>query len=120
MFGCGLVGGTEKKLNLINTPQVLVLHLSRFGTGLQKLSSFVEFTTELSIVNFRDGNGQQTRYRLTGVICHKGSSIKEGHYISYLLIDGNWYKADDKEIDKVTWEAVRRLQVYMLFFDLLQ
>ena len=118
-LGCGFVGGTEKKLNLINAPQVLVVHLSRFGTGLQKLSSFVEFTTELSTVHLTDGSGQQIRYRLTGVICHKGSSIAEGHYISYLLIDGNWYEADDKEIAKVTWEAVRRLQVYMLFFDLL-
>ena len=118
--GCDLVGATDKKLNLINTPQVFVVHLSRFANGLQKLSSFVEFPRELCIVHLTDGIGQQLRYRLTGVICHEGSSIAHGHYVSYLLIDGNWYKADDKKIAKVTWEAVRRLQVYMLFFDLLQ
>ena len=118
--GCDLVGATDKKLNLINTPQVFVVHLSRFANGLQKLSSFVEFPRELCIVHLTDGIGQQLRYRLTGVICHEGSSIARGHYVSYLLIDGNWYKADDKKIAKVTWEAVRRLQVYMLFFDLLQ
>ena len=114
---CSFVGGTEKKFSIINAPQLLVLHLSRFTSGFEKIDTFVEFTTELSTDNIRDGNGQQIRYRLTGMIRHTGPSIAAGHYISYVLIDGNWYEANDKHMRKVSWQTVRRLHVYMLFYE---
>ena len=116
---CGFVGDTEKKLSLINAPQVLILHLSRFCAGLEKVSSFVEFQRNLSVVCIRDGSRHQIHYRLTGVICHTGSSIAQGHYISYVLIGSTWYEANDEQIVKVTWNAVRDLQVYILFYVLL-
>ena len=114
---CGFVGRTEKKLNITNAPQLLVLHLSRFTSEFEKIDTFVEFTTELTSEYIKDGNGQQMRYRLTGMIRHTGPSIRSGHYISYLFIDGNWYEANDTDVTEVSWQTVRTLHGYMLFYE---
>ena len=114
---CGFIGGTEKKLDIMNAPQLLVLHLSRFGGGVVKIKTLVEFTTELSTVCIRDGNGEQSTYRLTGMIRHTGYSIASGHYIAYVLIDGEWIEANDESMLLVSWPTVRSLQAYMLFYE---
>ena len=46
---CGYIGGTEKKLDITKAPQLLVLHLSRYS-GIVKINTLVEFTTELCTV----------------------------------------------------------------------
>ena len=56
-------------------------------------------------------------YRLTGMIRHTGVSIEAGHYIAYLLINGEWYEANDKHKGHVLWPTVRSLQAYMLFYE---
>ena len=55
----------------------------------------MEFPTELATNYIRDGKGYQVRYRKTGLIIHKGLSIAGGDYIAYLLIDRNWYEANN-------------------------
>ena len=114
---CNFVGGTDRKLDIIKAPQLLVLHLSRFTGEIEKIHTFVQFTTELSTECIRDDNGQPMEYRLTGMIRHTGSSIARGHYIASLLIDGNWYEANDTTMKQVSWQAVRSLQAYMLFYE---
>ena len=114
---CNFVGGTDTKLDIIKPPQVPVLHLSRFTGVIEKIHTVVEFTTELSTDYIRDDNGQPMRYRLTGMIRHTGDSIASGHYIAYLLIDGNWYEANDSVIKQVSWQTVRSLQTYMMFYQ---
>ena len=65
----------------------------------------------------RDENGEQITYRLTGMIRHTGYSIAAGHYIAYVLIDGDWYEANDECVRLVSWPTVRSLQAYMLFYE---
>ena len=114
---CGCIGGTEKKFDIIKAPQLLVLHLSRFSGAIVKIHTLVEFTTELCTVCMKDGNGQAISYRLTGMIRHTGESIKAGHYIAYVLIDGEWYEANDERMRLVSWPIVRSLQAYILFYQ---
>ena len=114
---CGCIGGTEKKFDIIKAPQLLVLHLSRFSGGIVKIHTLVEFTTELCTVCIKDGNGQPISYRLTGMIRHSGVSIEAGHYIAYVLIDGEWYEANDERMGLVSWPIVCSLQAYMLFYQ---
>ena len=104
-------------MNIINAPRLLVFHLCRFTSTFDKIETFVEFPTEFSNEYNRDGNGQKIRYRLTGLIRHTGSSIASGHYIAYVLFEGRWYKANDELITEVSWQTVRTLQVYMLFYE---
>ena len=63
---CEVVGRTAKNLNIINTPQVLVIHLPRFHSGLDKIDTFVKFHTDFGTHYITDDNGQQVTYRLTG------------------------------------------------------
>ena len=114
---CRFTGGTEKKLKIINTPELLLIHLSRFTNDHLKIHTFVKFPTELSTGYIRDGNGQQRRYRLTGMIRHIGASIERGHYIAYMHISGNWYEANDSHIRELSWDTVRALQAYVLFYE---
>ena len=116
---CAFVGATEKKLSIINSPQIFVIHLSRFDSGLQKIDTFVNFSTELTTEYIRNGNGQLLSYRLMGVIILKESSIAEGHYISYVLIKGTWYQADDTIMTEVSSQTLSTLQAYILFYECL-
>ena len=113
---CQVVGRTVKNLIIINTPQVLAIHLPRFHAGLDKIDTFVEFHTDFGTHYITDENGQQVTYRLTGLILHTGISIAAGHYLSYFLVDGKWYKADDSETCEVSWQEVRQLRIYILFY----
>ena len=113
---CGVVGLTVKSLNIMNAPQVLVIHLSRFHGGFDKIETFVEFHTDFVTHYMTDDNGQQVTYRLTGVILHSGISIRSGHYICYFCKDGTWYESSDKDMREVSWQEVRLLNIYILFY----
>ena len=104
-------------MKIFKAPEILVLHLSRFTSATQKIHSFVDFPAELTTDHIRDGHGQQMRYRLSGYIRHTGSSIANGHYIAYFQITGKWYEADDSFIRELSWDTVRTLEAYVLFYE---
>lgn len=78
-------------------------------------------------------------YDLSGVVCHKGKSLTQGHYISYVKKDVRfhgeaniyednsaaarnnsrtvWLKCDDEAITEVGEEEVRGTQGYLLFYN---
>ena len=114
---CSVVGGTQKKLNIINAPQLLVIQLGRFTNQFVKIRTHVAFTREMTTVHIRDGNGHPMRYRLTGMIRHSGASIKGGHYIAYFNILEQWHVANDSYIAELSWESVRALQAYVLIYE---
>ena len=112
---CGAQDVTEKKLDILSTPQILVLGLKRFN-GLRKLNDFVEFPSELSLKYVSAGNEQHQTYRITGVVLHTGPSIAAGHYISYVYSEGVWLETNDSSVREVRWEMVKNLAVYLLFY----
>ena len=114
---CGFVGGTVKKLDIVNSPQVLVIHISRFNSGLQKIDAFVKFPTELNTGHIRSGDGNLLSFQLMGIIAHEGSSIAAGHFLAYILIEGIWYEADDRRMTRVSRQRVSSLEAYILFYQ---
>ena len=112
---CGVQDITEKKLDILSTPKILVLGLKRFK-GVRKLSDFVEFPLQLSLKYVNVGNEQHQLYRITGVVVHKGPSIAAGHYISYVYSEGIWLEINDSSVREVEWEMMRNLGVYLLFY----
>ena len=54
------------------------------------------------------------------MIRHTGTSIESGHYIAYVLVDGRWYETNDELMTEVSWQTVRTLQGYMLFYERMQ
>ena len=114
---CLFIGGTVKKLDIVNSPQVLVIHISRFNSGLEKIDAFVEFPIELTSEHIRSRDGHLLSYRLRGIITHIGSSIAGGHFIAYGLIQNTWYMADDKRMTRVSRQRVSSLKAYVLFYQ---
>ena len=112
---CGVQDITEKKLDILSTPQILVLGLKRFK-GIRKLNDFVQFPLELSLEYVNVDNEQYQLYQIAGVVVHKGPSIAAGHYISYVYSEGIWFEINDSSVREVEWEIVRNLRVYLLFY----
>ena len=112
---CSTQNPTEKNLDILSTPKILLLQLKRFQ-GLQKIEDFVRFPSKLRLNFASVGNGEHQLYRLTGVVCHRGTSIRNGHYIAYVLAEEKWLKADDTTIREVRYETVKRQEVYLLLY----
>ena len=62
------------------------------------------------------GDRQYQRYNITGVITHKGPNIGEGHYIAYVNVAGSWFQCNDSYVQEVSWETVKTMRVYLLFY----
>ena len=105
-----------KTFDILSPPKVLVLQLKRFK-GLQKIEDFVRFPSKLRINCASVANDQHHFYRLTGIVCHKGPSIANGHYIAYILAQDKWLKANDKTIKEIRYETVKRKAAYLLFYE---
>ncbi len=94
-------------------PNVLILHLKRFGLAPDgsniKLNTYCEFPMELDMEEFA-GDGlpkQYYMYRLKGIIVHTGT-LDRGHYYSFLRDDARtdlpegerWFSFDDTRVRK--------------------
>ena len=40
-------------------------------------------------------NGVNVNYQIASIICHEGKSSGEGHYVTYIRNDGNWWLYND-------------------------
>ena len=77
----------------------------------------MEFHTDFLTHYITDENGQQVAYRLTGLILHSGISIAAGHYVSYFRKEHTWYEVSDIHMREVSWQEVRQLNIYILFYQ---
>ena len=107
---------TEKQLSIIALPKILIIHLSRFR-GLNKINDFVRFPEQASFKYKMDDSEYNTQYRVMGIVVHTGSSIAQGHYVSYVRAGENWMKADDEIVTGICFESVRRKKAYILFYE---
>ena len=104
-------------------PDTLCIHLKRFRHDFAfstKISSRVTFPLvdlDMSQWLHKDFQSQETRYDLTGVVCHHGTS-GGGHYTAYALNPSNeeWYEFDDSSVTKVDAAAVLSAEAYVLFY----
>ena len=104
-------------------PDTLCIHLKRFRHDFAfstKISSRVTFPLvdlDMSQWLHKDFLSQETRYDLSGVVCHHGTS-GGGHYTAYALNPSNeeWYEFDDSSVTKVDAAAVLAAEAYVLFY----
>ena len=128
-YRCDHCKGTRectKQLALEELPEVLLLHLKRFGTtswgGSSKLSRQVAFpvATDLDLNTFvGNKSGKAVKYRLAGFVQHMGS-MTGGHYIAYCRhkTTGQWHCFDDSRVSLVTdLAAVEAAEPYVLFYQ---
>jgi ubiquitin C-terminal hydrolase len=76
------------------------------GTYTFKDCHPVTFSQFIDVAQFTNPRCDQARYKLTGLISHKGNNPAEGHYISFSYINDSWYLFDDSNVRKVNESAV--------------
>ena len=117
--GCKTGVRASKQMSFYSLPEVLVISIKRFrayGNFSDKISTPVAFQQHLDLTPFTCCPGQQTQFKLVGVVNHQGN-IHGGHYTadSCGIIDQQWYSFSD--------EAYRPAQrpdfklAYMLFYS---
>jgi hypothetical protein len=108
-----------QKVTVTSSPQVLAVHLKRFGFNAatksrHKIDARVAFPT----------HGLQfhsKKYDLVGVSCHAGS-VDSGHYTARTrnFVDGRWYILDDETTSLSSEgdlsDARVQKEAYMLFY----
>ena len=69
---------------------------------------------KVGVDNNLDLHGQGDE--LGGIMIHLGTSVNSGHYISCVVIQGEWYICNDSLIQKVKSLPENSGDAYLLFF----
>ena len=112
---CNLVNPTRKTLLLDNLPPLLVVQLVRFRGG-EKIHDHVNFNQTLSTEDVSLPGQAQHMFTLFGVIVHFGDTLRSGHYKAYIKTQSSWREFDDHLVNVVSWNFVKRLHAYVLFY----
>ncbi|KAM8747845.1 uncharacterized protein AB9X84_015729 [Acanthopagrus schlegelii] len=86
------------RCEMVEAPQILILHLKRFDFDYNTRSHFkshrcVEVPCELQL--------EDKTYKLYGMVNHK-DSVRGGHYTATVLSEDNtWYECDDSHVSEV-------------------
>jgi hypothetical protein len=103
-------------------PQVLCLHIKRFGMLASqrpkacKLTSHVAFPVD-DLVLEPINTEQHVSYDLSAAVVHRGNTLSSGHYLTYGRNDGRWFRFDDNRATEVSRDTLSDDQVYMLFYE---
>lgn len=118
---CKVKTRATKQLTIHTLPNVLILHLKRFdpySSNGGKITKTIQCPLELDMADFVSDDGRDRRdnsqYSLYAVLCHKGGGAHSGHYYSYALANGNWYKHDDATTSPAYTTAVLTVRFSIL------
>lgn len=97
---CQGLKDATKKIELVELPNVLNLHLLRFVFDpktfkKKKLHTNIKFPHLLTLLN--------KEYILSAVLIHRGQTANGGHYISHIRDDlkDNWWTFDDHKVSPI-------------------
>ena len=85
----------EIEREIIKSPDYLIIQLKRFNYDLANRTS--SKSKEYFNVNV-DLSFDKKAYSLVGVCPHIGSSMENGHYISYVKRGDDWYECNDENV----------------------
>ena len=107
---CSRPSATHNELT--KSPKFLFIHLLRFSKGVNgsKVNTLISFRNELELPNNK-------KYEVLGAICHRGMTIKAGHYVTYLKSESkHWQLFDDTTIRSSSLEEANNTTNYILLF----
>ena len=127
---CNELVRAEIKYDILEAPQILILHLERFKLAGE---SIIKLDTKVSIPEFLDmkeyiigpQKDENMQYRLYAVSNHLGSSVSNGHYTTLARVrdleepenDKGWFTFnDDKKPIKAAFENDSK-NAYILFYE---
>jgi len=115
-----------KKMEIWTTPEILIMHLKRFGreriTGpLEKIDTLVRFPMQLDLQRWVRGpqQGSGTAYSLYATVNHSGG-LGGGHYTAYAKLgqdsDQQWFYFNDSTASRASESDVVSKASYILFY----
>ncbi|XP_017159347.1 putative ubiquitin carboxyl-terminal hydrolase 50 isoform X1 [Poecilia reticulata] len=119
---CGRKREATVQTYLNKPPEILVLHLKRFGCKGRKqvkLSANVSFSMELDITPFLSSSvRRRSSYHLYAVVIHRGN-LDMGHYtaLCYNSVLETWHWFDDSLVREVHGSVVQSPDAYVLFYS---
>jgi len=113
---CHKSADVNKKVDYLNLPQVLMVHLKRFKVRCRnsrvKISKLVQFPMKLEL---EKADHKKEKYKLYGVINHIGD-IERGHYTAYCR-STTWTQFDDNKVTPLEESKVVTENAYVLFYE---
>ena len=100
-------------------PNVLIVHLVRWGPDLRKNRSIIDFpVAELDMSTYVRGyRPDDYKYRLSAVCYHHGTPVG-GHYSACARsLRGTWLHYDDRIVRAVSGDAICSQDAYLLFYS---
>lgn len=119
---------TLKRLQIWSVPQVLVVHLKRFGREslqgpLEKIETIVNCPMELDLLGWVAGPKPPdgARYRLFATVNHMGG-LGGGHYTAHAMVGerpgaSEWYHFNDSTVQSAEESSVVSKATYILFYE---
>lgn len=97
----------QRSRKIAHSPDFFTVQLKRFDWEGRKDSYPVPFPTRLDLNSVRTPNNKvESKYELSSVVLHAGST-RSGHYVCMSRgPDGNWLKFDDEIVSRVSEAAV--------------
>jgi ubiquitin carboxyl-terminal hydrolase 8 len=115
---CNVMTNAEKKLNIVDTSEYLIINLKRFeyvdSDRIIKKNVLVDFPIDNLDMSKYIKNGK--RYRLYSTSNHIGSR-NAGHYYSCCLNNEKWYKYDDAIVTTLNITDIVNPTAYVLFYE---
>lgn len=119
---CEKRGKATKTSKIASIPPILILHLKRFQTSGDKILGHVGFGSVLEFNPYLIPQLQHSNasFGLFAVVVHISTESTTGHYIAYVrnvTKDDEWWKMDDAEVLRTTWDEVRKADAYILLYQ---
>jgi|TARA_B110001469_G_scaffold16668_1_gene16882 ubiquitin C-terminal hydrolase len=114
----GITHDAEKKIDIWDFPEVIIVSINRFNNRGQKRNDMVQYPiVNLDLSKYCIGyNKYKSKYNLYGICNHTGGS-NSGHYFSYCkLKDGHWYEFNDSSVSKISNDKLVTSSAYCLFY----
>jgi ubiquitin carboxyl-terminal hydrolase 4/11/15 len=120
---CKKLEQAYKKFEIWSAPEILVVHLKRFGYSRrfrEKINTYVDFPVDgLDISPFMVRKPTKPMlYDLFAISNHMGG-MGGGHYTAYAknYIDGGWYSFNDSSVTTASAESIKTASAYLLFYQ---
>jgi ubiquitin C-terminal hydrolase len=108
----------KRNLLILLPPKILIIALKRFKQSGNKNNTFIDFPiTDLNISPYViNKTNDVCNYDLYAVANHVGRA-NFGHYFCYCKnINGDWYKYDDANVERISRQYVVSNNAYILFY----
>ena len=115
---CGCRQDAEQISCVTQNPKYIFFQIKRYkfiqGRRFKDRSN-VHLNKSINLTVTNNGHQQIQSYKLIGTIHHSGEDDK-GHYFSYVYVDNQWNKCDDRYTCKIGYSQIPNENSYLVIY----